>query len=199
MVEGCKNGSKNFPCQTFPLPKIGDGTGMRKKWLQILNRDFIPSPYSRICEKHFEDHCFVPQEQNLNVKNDPKTKKTLKPNAFPTLHLKNPTLTVGRPSKNSSKDKDSKQKDTSEKPCTSIIQENEPMEDDHKEAKEPTAIDILREFMNDRESETEIPEIEPENHEKSEIIQHEHNYPIVPDKPEKSKRKVKICQSLPFG
>ena len=31
------------------------------------------------------------------------------------------------------------------------------------------------------------------------LMQHEHNYPIVPDKPEKSKRKVKICQSLPYG
>jgi len=193
LVVGCKGGSKNFPCQTFPLPKIGDGTGMRKKWLQLLNRDFIPSPYSRICEKHFEDDCFVSKEKNVNVKNDPKTKRTLKPNAIPTLHLKNPVLTVGRPSKNSNKDKDEKEENTNEEPSASITNEEEPMEDDNKKADERTAMDILREYISDKESDIEIPELEPGNDKNSEKIQHDHIYPINPNKSEKSKSKVKIC------
>ena len=193
LVVGCKGGSKNFPCQTFPLQKIGDGTGMRKKWLQILNRDFIPSPYSRICEKHFEDHCFVSEDKNLNVKNNLKTKKTLKPNAVPTLHLKNPTLTVGRPTKNSNQDKDAKKEKKNENPSASFLHEEEPMEADHKEADERTAMDILKEFIIDEESESEIPELEPEKNEQLEKIQHEHTYQMVSDKPEKQNRKVKVC------
>ena len=87
-VVGCKTGNKmpgRIQYQQFSLPAT---KGMRAKWLENINRDFTPTPHTRICAKHFKYSDFVPAKENLDTNGKEKKKRTLKSSAFPTLFLK---------------------------------------------------------------------------------------------------------------
>ena len=77
-VVGCKTGNKmpgRIQYQQFSLPAT---KGMRSKWLENINRDFTPTPHTRICAKHFKSSDFVPAKENLNAHGKEKKNKTLK-------------------------------------------------------------------------------------------------------------------------
>ena len=87
-VVGCKTGNKmpgRIQYQQFSLPAT---KGMRAKWLENINRDFTPTPHTRICAKHFKCSDFVPAKENLDTNGKEKKKRTLKSSAIPTLFLK---------------------------------------------------------------------------------------------------------------
>ena len=97
----CKTGNKmpgRIQYQTFKLP---ESKGMKAKWLEKINRDFIPNENTRVCAKHFKTSDFVPAEENLDTNKKPKKKMTLKGSAIPSLFLKNPNAEVPRGTNNS--------------------------------------------------------------------------------------------------
>ena len=100
-VVGCKTGNKmpgRIQYQQFSLPAT---KGMRAKWLENINRDFTPTPHTRICAKHFKASDFVPQNENLDAHGKPKKKMTMKTSAIPSLFLKDPKPEAARGTKNS--------------------------------------------------------------------------------------------------
>lgn len=103
-VVGCKTGNKmpgRIQYQQFSLPAT---KGMRAKWLENMNRDFTPTPHTRICAKHFKSSDFVPASENLDTNGKEKKKKTLRLSAFPTLFLKPTKIESETPKTNYSKD-----------------------------------------------------------------------------------------------
>ena len=69
----------------FTFPK---GEEDQKVWLGCLNRpDLVVTKNSRVCERHFTDEDFVPDEENYDSFNRKRKLKRLKPKAFPTLYL----------------------------------------------------------------------------------------------------------------
>ncbi|XP_077529657.1 peroxynitrite isomerase THAP4-like [Haemaphysalis longicornis] len=80
-ILGCYNSQedgKRF--MRFPLGKK-DGERLRV-WLQLVSRnEFVPTPYSRICEDHFEDSQFETGRAD--------GRKLLKWNAVPTIEASN--------------------------------------------------------------------------------------------------------------
>ena len=104
IVVGCKTGygSRYGPeesgkgLQTFKFP---EGKTLRDKWLSQISRDFTPTKFSCVCEKHFEEKAFTMLGKNGN----PLKKKTLTKWAYPTLFLRPVKQSVPRSSKNSSK------------------------------------------------------------------------------------------------
>ena len=101
-VVGCQSGSSRkwgkLQYQQFSLPK---SSKLKEKWLEKINRDFIPTDHTRICAKHFQNCDFVPKEINLDAKKKPKKKLTLKPFAIPSLFLKPPENYSARNTKQS--------------------------------------------------------------------------------------------------
>ena len=100
-VVGCKTGNKmpgRVQYQTFKLPPT---KGMKAKWIEKINRDFIPNENTRVCGKHFKSTDFVPAEENLDTNKKPKKKMTLKSSAIPSLFLKPPNEEIPRGTKNS--------------------------------------------------------------------------------------------------
>ena len=203
LVVDCLTGSKKVPLKPYQWLQIPDESTpqskkLRKKWLEVCNRDFIPSEHTRICSKHFKETDFIPEDENLTKTKEPKKKKKLKPTAVPSLFLKNPKPVMGRPTKNSNNE-DSPQTSTSFANEKVLIKDdsnenahnNSDAMIENEEKKEPRAIDILRSFMSDEESDTEMAEPEPQNNEQSEIVNHDHMCLWVP--PKEPKRKVKIC------
>ena len=133
------------------------------------------------------------------------------------MYLKNPKPNVpGRPTKNSSNE-DSALASSSHANEDDLLEiENktsdnykekieDPNENDHRDPKEPTAMELLRGFISDEESDIEVPELEPHtevpelfklNKEPEKNVlkrqHHEHSYSACNEQ-EKQKRKVKIC------
>ena len=185
LVVGCHTGQKKPGIQQYQLFYLPEDKGQRTKWLNVINRDFVPTAHSRICAKHFEDSDFIPDDENLTLKGTKKKYKTLKPNATPSLFLKDPKAVLERSTKNSAS-----QKIEIAANSTNIIEqelmdfektaEHDILENNDKnrnEPKEPTAMDM--------------PELESENNKQSEMINHDHMCLLVP--PQEPKRKVKIC------
>ena len=91
-VIGCKSGSitlrkesKTSSIQTFPLP---NDPKMKRKWYNALNRNLDFSAAPRVCARHFESRCFIPDGLNIDKQGRPRKKKKLQPWAEPTLFLK---------------------------------------------------------------------------------------------------------------
>jgi hypothetical protein len=100
-VVGCKTGNKmpgRMQYQSFKLPET---KGMKAKWIEKINRDFIPNENTRVCAKHFKSSDFVPAEENLDTNKKPKKKMTLKSSAIPSLFLKDPKEEKTRGTNNS--------------------------------------------------------------------------------------------------
>ena len=91
LVVGCHTGQKKPGIKQYQLIQLPEDKGKRTRWLNIKNRDFEPTSHSRICAKHFQDSDFIPEDENLTLKGVKKKYKTLKPNAIPSLYLKDPT------------------------------------------------------------------------------------------------------------
>ena len=66
------------------LPKYAFPEGMKKKWVEQINRPGFTvekvTRNSRVCERHFADNSFIPDGED-------KVKRSLKLKAFPTLFL----------------------------------------------------------------------------------------------------------------
>ena len=91
-AHGCQNGQDPEAKQTFAIP---DNPRMKRKWYDALNRNFDLSAAMtalRVCTKHFEPECFVPDELNLDHQKKPRKKKKLEPWAVPTLSLSSRVL-----------------------------------------------------------------------------------------------------------
>ena len=205
-----KEKEKDYQWLQLPDESTPQSKKLRNRWLEVLNRDFQPSEHARICSRHFLDTDFLPDSENLNAKKEPKKKKKLKPNAVPSLFLKNAKLVKGRPTKNSNNEDFEKAAEASTSFGNDIeIRENYQNESfkndssealteyDNEEKKEPTAMDYLRQFISDEESDTEMPELESKNNEQKEIINHDHMCLWVP--PQEPKPKVKICHLFPVS
>ncbi|XP_024129550.1 THAP domain-containing protein 3 [Oryzias melastigma] len=77
----CSN-SSYIGKQLFRFPKDPE---RKKKWVVNCQRDFEPTPHSRLCQDHFE------QSQFEEIAKSSAGRKKLKPNAIPTLFcVKNP-------------------------------------------------------------------------------------------------------------
>ena len=89
VVSGCQTGSQSHkgpPYQTFGFPK---NEKLRNKWLKRINRKgFVISKASRVCERHFVEDYFIPDEDNLSSKNKVKKKRKLKELAVPSLFMR---------------------------------------------------------------------------------------------------------------
>ena len=86
-VSGCKTGyiPGKVEFQTFPFPTSSDK--LRQKWTEQANRDnWQPNKNSRVCAKHFGKEDFF--ENHKDSKGRKTKKPKLKPDAYPTLHLK---------------------------------------------------------------------------------------------------------------
>ena len=107
VVVNCQSDSKNKTqekdYQWFKLPDEStlQSKCFRKRWLEVINRNFKPSEHTRICSKHFLDTDYLPDDENLSAKKEPKKKKKLKPTAIPSLFLKNAKIIKARLTKNS--------------------------------------------------------------------------------------------------
>uniref|UniRef100_H2MB73 THAP domain-containing protein 1 n=2 Tax=Oryzias latipes TaxID=8090 RepID=H2MB73_ORYLA len=77
----CSN-SSYIGKQLFRFPKDPE---RKKKWVVNCQRDFEPTPHSRLCQDHFE------QSQFEEIAKSSAGRKKLKPNAIPTLFcVRNP-------------------------------------------------------------------------------------------------------------
>ena len=93
LVVGCHTGQKKPGIIQYQLFQLPEDKGKRTRWLNIIIRDFVATPHSGICAKHFQDSDFIPEDENLTLKGVKKKYKTLKPNAVPSLYLKDPIYT----------------------------------------------------------------------------------------------------------
>lgn len=170
LVVDCPTGYKRAGVIQYQQFKLPDKNPMRKKWLERINRDFVPTIHSRICAKHFMDTDFVPDKENLNAKGKPKLKKTLKETAIPSLHLKSPKEVKERSTKNSK----ASENETTEEPME-VVEETDVIE--------PEPFNFL--------DETDDEDIEPlDTTEEPEInaTDHEHSYHLAPDKQKQQKK-----------
>ena len=72
-------------CQLFGFPNSGK---LRTIWLEQLNcKEFDISEKSKICEKHFENQCFINEEDNFTKTGKKRKGKSLHSWSFPTLFL----------------------------------------------------------------------------------------------------------------
>ena len=89
-VNGCNVGSRCYKgpkYQLFAFPKDEEN---QQVWLDRIQRPDLISNVTRdtrICERHFMEEAFVPEEENVDSFNRKRVFKRLKPKAFPTLHL----------------------------------------------------------------------------------------------------------------
>ena len=52
---------------------------------RILHRPLNKNDF--VCSRHFEEEDYIPDEENLDSRGRQRSKRRLKPNAFPKLHL----------------------------------------------------------------------------------------------------------------
>ena len=83
-MNGCDFPGKE-DCQLFGFPNSGK---LRTIWLEQLNyKEFDVSEKSKICEKHFENQCFLNEEDNFTKTGKKRKGKSLLSWSFPTLFL----------------------------------------------------------------------------------------------------------------
>lgn len=74
-------GRKNYSFHRFPKDEI-----LLMKWLENIDRpNFVPTKHTRICSAHFEDWCFQREENQLKSIGIPVHRRSLRPEAVPTL------------------------------------------------------------------------------------------------------------------
>ena len=86
-VLGCKlgNGRSCEKVQAFPLPK---DSPLKNQWISCINREnYVHSKNTRVCQKHFKDIDFVPEIENKDKRGRKKRKRTLQPDAIPSIDL----------------------------------------------------------------------------------------------------------------
>ena len=96
-VVGCRSGAKNLD-EKFKFYFLPKSEGMRKLWLEKMNRDFNATEDTKVCNKHFRDEDFIHTTKRGKLTERPKLKKS----AFPSLFLKPPDASNTRQTKNSS-------------------------------------------------------------------------------------------------
>ena len=70
-------------------------------WIRAIHRkNFVPSTYSRVCSIHFKEEDFVTQRRDSNPRrhSGPLKKKTLKPDAVPSVFPDHPSYLQPKPS-----------------------------------------------------------------------------------------------------
>ena len=78
--------SKDGTYQSFSFPQ---DSKLREKWLKLLNReDYVLTVNSCFCSKHFAEDAFISKAENVTKKGKPRARRTLKPQAIPTLFLR---------------------------------------------------------------------------------------------------------------
>lgn len=91
VAAGCSSTHKDgVHLYSFPKDPIG-----RKKWADQVRRTrdkWEPTNHSRLCSKHFEDHCFEPYSKLSESLGLSKVKSLLKPDAVPTIFEKPASL-----------------------------------------------------------------------------------------------------------
>jgi hypothetical protein len=81
---GCGQGDRKLKgVQLFRFPK---NAVLRRVWvIKIRREQFHPSDSSFLCANHFESSMFVPENENRTKNGKTRTRRQLKPNAFPTI------------------------------------------------------------------------------------------------------------------
>ena len=70
----------------FVVKSDPDRSGLWAKWVQLHGRpNFTPSTTSVLCEQHFAEDQFVPEEDNKSVSGTPYKRRKLIPGALPTI------------------------------------------------------------------------------------------------------------------
>ena len=86
------------------FPNAETRPAVRRQWIAFVKnerKDFDnPSQYMRLCEQHFEESCYPPKYKILKSegKEDQILKKTLLPDAVPTIHAAKSTQDQAGPS-----------------------------------------------------------------------------------------------------
>ena len=91
-VYGCTSGYKDSKDEhrMFSLPT---SKARRRKWLEQISRaNYSPKKRAHVCEVHFSEDSYIPAEENFDKQGRARKKRTLKEEAYPTLHLKRPRL-----------------------------------------------------------------------------------------------------------
>ena len=80
----CRSGARgSIPIQMFPFPTAKE---LQKKWLTKMRvKHWSPSKSSQLCIKHFTEDQLVPKQNDLTSRGKPKKKRTLIPNAVPSI------------------------------------------------------------------------------------------------------------------
>ena len=85
---------------SYKIPK--EPEHLRAKWLQALNREnFEPSESTSICQKHFAEEAFIPEEEDLTKRGKKRAKRSLKPLSFPTLNMRPKKIAKARKTRTS--------------------------------------------------------------------------------------------------
>ena len=84
VAAGCSSTHKDG-VHLYGFPK---DSGLRKKWADQVRRTrdkWEPTDHSRLCSKHFEEHCFEIYSKLSESLGLGKVKSLLKPDAVPTI------------------------------------------------------------------------------------------------------------------
>ena len=82
-VVGCQSGGRKDPNKKHQWYQLPKSPKMRKLWLDMINREFIPSDKTKVCERHFREDDF----RYSTKKGRPAQRKNLLNSAFPSLFL----------------------------------------------------------------------------------------------------------------
>ena len=90
-IVGCNNGSgREKPRENGRKPSVFcyTLTEAKKEWLEIINREnYTPNKSTVICEDHFSEDAYIPDELNIDNHNRKRKRRRLKPKAYPTINL----------------------------------------------------------------------------------------------------------------
>ena len=103
VAAGCSSTNKDG-FSLFGFPKDPD---LRKKWADQVRRTrdkWVPTNYSHLCSKHFEEHCFEPYSK-VSASMGLKVRQLLRPGAVPTIFEKPASLKRKTPASNSQEPK----------------------------------------------------------------------------------------------
>jgi hypothetical protein len=102
-IVGCNNGSgREKPRENGRKPSVFcyTLTEAKKEWVEIINREnYTPNKYTVICEDHFTEDAYIPDEQNIDKCKRKRKRRRLKPKAFPTINLPTANLVLAAPNK----------------------------------------------------------------------------------------------------
>ena len=106
-IVGCNNGSgREKPRENGRKPSVFcyTLTEAKKEWVEIINREnYTPNKCTVICEDHFTEDAYIPEEQNIDKHNRKRKRRRLKPKAFPTRNLPTANSVLAAPDKRSRK------------------------------------------------------------------------------------------------